>query len=122
MPKFQKPIKPSIERGAIVYFHCFSRSLPEAKFFCKGIVARLPTCESPIYKIIPFSVCSLTLTHGLQVEVARSFLGFSMPCPQEHMFTTLTDWMNKAYPSNYWTNIEEGKRKSVMLLVRNRKD
>jgi len=95
----KQEVQPSyISVGIEVFFHVHRKESPDKNFLCRGIITRVPIVVSNVYKIQIKSVCPKTLTHGIQEEEARSFLGKIYPIEPTGVKESSSSWMNMSYP------------------------
>ena len=88
--------------GDYIYLQAHAKGNKNLFLLCHGYITRLPTEESPIYKVIATEVCRTSTGKKDQTELASQLVGMTLPCKEDQLSFNLTEFMKLAYSTTEW--------------------
>jgi len=83
--------------GDLVYFNAHPRTTNQRSYLCRGIVVRVPTTSSPVYKVIPTEVAHQENPPLYVFSDIDDLLGLKIPKPASGLTRTPALWYLKCY-------------------------
>jgi len=108
--------------GDLVYFHAYADPSDHTSYFlCQGYVARQPTNDSRVYKVIVVAVDPKSVLCGEKPDIARRLLGMKIAREPIQLSSEPSGLMKLFYKNTNWLHITEKELKKIKTSIRRRK-
>lgn len=120
---FKEKVTPKFKLGDIVFLQAHAKKDSKCFLLCRGVVNRLPTQNSPVYKVVVIEVCKTTIGK-IKTELGKDLLGLKIPCNEEQMFFIPSDFIKLAYDWNNgkesWESLDYPKIAKIIKNIKER--
>ena len=110
------PAEPTFKIGDQVFFHAHAHGNKNTVLLCEGLLQRLPTQQSPVYKAFVVRVCELSLSGEVPQKDIKNLLGEVIPVPEVQK--GMTDWMKMAYAEALWLEVRAHEKNKKIAQLR----
>jgi len=103
--------------GEIVWFNAYvDKNNKELQCLCRGIITRQPTDTSPIYKVIPLEIGSITQPSRVDEKMMRGILGKKIPKHGTGITKHPAEWyFNQC---KFWLKIDSQEEQKIINVYR----
>lgn len=120
-PQQQRPQSSALKYrvGDLVHFHAFASPQDQNTYFmCKGLVARQPTPESKVYKVVVTAVDPKSMLCGHNPKLASTLLGKRIARLPDQLTDQPDGLLSQAYKSSAWLEVEDRELNKIRSNIR----